>query len=328
MAAVAAAAAALGLCADVPAAEAGAPLPAAEPHAASALAVWDGLRWRSWWRAGAAPVRWQHAHPLVTAAVEWKTAAVGLDVGTVRFSGAGEAWRFNVVLLRIDPRRHDLALHVRRDAAGRALPWSVEDMPSDAAFALNAGMFDAVGPWGWIVLDGVERQPPGRGPLASAFVIDSAGNARIVAAHEMEAVRTRGVRWAVQSYPTALHDGGVVPIQLREPGHGVDIEHRDARLALGVQRDGRILVALTRFDGLAGLLDVVPLGPTLPEMAAIMGALGARQAVFLDGGISGQMAVRAGGAVQRWEGLRRVPLALVGRTRFPSAEGGVRKLQR
>jgi exopolysaccharide biosynthesis protein len=95
----------------------------------------------------------------------------------------------------------------------------------------------------------------------------------------------------------------------------VDVAHRDARLALGVDRDGRVLLALTRFAGLAGALDALPFGPTVPEMAALMGALGARRAVLLDGGISGQLLVRErGGRVPRvraWRGLRAVPLGLV-----------------
>jgi hypothetical protein len=47
-------------------------------------------------------------------------------------------------------------------------------------------------------------------------------------------------------------------------------------------------------------------------MAALMGALGARQAMLLDGGISAQMLVRdARGAARSWRGVRRVPLGLV-----------------
>jgi hypothetical protein len=42
-----------------------------------------------------------------------------------------------------------------------------------------------------------------------------------------------------------------------------------------------------------------------------MGALGARRAVLLDGGISGQLMVREGGAARAWAGLRDVPLGLV-----------------
>jgi len=50
-------------------------------------------------------------------------------------------------------------------------------------------------------------------------------------------------------------------------------------------------------------------------MAAVMSELG-RQAILLDGGISGQLLVReAEGAVRRRPGTRSVPLGLVGRAR-------------
>jgi hypothetical protein len=76
---------------------------------------------------------------------------------------------------------------------------------------------------------------------------------------------------------------------------------------------------LTRFGALGGALDALPFGPTVPEMAALLGALGARRAVLLDGGISGQLLVReraAGdarteGRARAWRGLRPVPLGLV-----------------
>src|SRR6185437_8179626 len=54
-----------------------------------------------------------------------------------------------------------------------------------------------------------------------------------------------------QSYPTLLEGDGGVPAPLRAPASGtaaVDLGHRDARLALGNLRDGRLLVVLTRFD--------------------------------------------------------------------------------
>jgi hypothetical protein len=63
-------------------------------------------------------------------------------------------------------------------------------------------------------------------------------------------------------------------------------------------------------------MERLPFGPTAPEMAALMGALGCRRAMLLDGGISGQMAVRsAGGGRHAWEGMRRVPLGLVAEAR-------------
>jgi hypothetical protein len=91
---------------------------------------------------------------------------------------------------------------------------------------------------------------------------------------------------------------------------------------VGELRDGRLLVALTRFDApvaalpggarLGGVMARVPVGLTVPEAAALMGALGARRAVLLDGGLSAQLLVRAAdGAERRWDGLRAVPLGLV-----------------
>lgn len=292
-------------------------IPAAALVLSDTLAVWDGAGWREWWRADAAPVRWTAPDPLVAAAVRWRTAQPGLETGTLRVAGGGEARRVEVVLARIDPARFELALHVRRAADGRALPWSVDRTPPDAALAINAGMFDAVGPWGWLVLDGQERQAPGRGPLSAALVVDSAGRMRLVGADSIASVRAAGgVRWAIQSYPAALESEGVVPRPLRAPGGGVNVEHRDARIAIGTLRDGRILVALTRFDAPGDLLDALPFGPTLPEMSAILGALGVSRAVFLDGGISAQMAVRRGdGSLQTWDALRSVPVALVARRR-------------
>jgi exopolysaccharide biosynthesis protein len=98
---------------------------------------------------------------------------------------------------------------------------------------------------------------------------------------------------------------------------GVDLKHRDSRLALGELRDGRIVIALTRFEGLGGVLASLPLGLTTPEMAALMGALGARRAVALDGGISSQLLIREGTRTRTWPGWRRVPLGLLAVPRRP-----------
>jgi exopolysaccharide biosynthesis protein len=91
----------------------------------------------------------------------------------------------------------------------------------------------------------------------------------------------------------------------------VNRRHRVARLELGETREGRVIVAMTRFEGLGGVLENLPVGLTTPEMAAVMGALGARRAVLLDGGISSQMLIRDGEMTHRWPGWRRVALALV-----------------
>jgi len=126
----------------------------------------------------------------------------------------------------------------------------------------------------------------------------------------------RGLRLLAGGAALLLLQDGVIPAPLREAGGGVDLAHRDARLALGTLADGRVVIALTRFDALGESLGRVPFGLTSPEMAAVMGALGCRQALLLDGGISGQLSVRAAdGSVRSWPGTRSVPLGLVGRLR-------------
>jgi len=288
----------------------------------SALAVDDGGVWREWWRSARAPSRWDGPLPAVAGAVAWRTAAPGLDWGELRLAGTGEAWRLRVILVRVDPSRVRLQLHAAVGASGRAGPWSTGEAPPEALLALNAGQFDDRGPWGWVVYRGRERRPPGTGPLAPAVVVDSAGLVRFVPADSIAALRRSGeVVEAFQSYPALLVGDGEVPLPVQEPGRGVDLAHRDGRLSIGQLRDGKVLIALTRFEGLGGALSALPFGPTVPEMAALMGALGCRRAVLLDGGISSQLLLRdRSGTVGAWRALRKVPLGLVALPREATSE--------
>ena len=279
----------------------------------SALSVWNGRAWREWWRSDAAPDRWRAPYNAVADAVQWRRASEGVEWGELRLAGVGEARRLRAVAVRIDPRLVRLRLDTAFTARGERANWTVDDARPDAIVAVNVGQFVRTLPWGWVVLDGRQFLAPGRGPLATAVAVDSSGSVRWIGPDGLAdpAVR-RGVVAAFQSYPTLLTAEGDVPVALREPGRGIDVEHRDARLGIGELADGRLLIVLTRFDALGESLGLLPFGPTIPEFAALMGALGARQAVALDGGISGQLLVRdADGTEHAWRGLRRVPMALV-----------------
>jgi len=286
------------------------------PHAGAsrsgdALAVrtWSG--WETWWRRDAAPARWSEGAPLA-GRVRWRETRPGIEWGELQLRGASEAWRTRVVVVRLDPARVDLALD---PAFTRNADWSVSDAGPDAAIALAAGQFRGFLPWGWVLTGGGEVLPPQYAPLAGAVVVDGGGRVRVVAPDSVEGVRAAGgLREAFQSYPMLLV-AGTVPDPLRRPGLGVSLEHRDARLALGTTADGHVIIALTRFDALGQELGRIPFGLTSPEMAAVMGALGCRQAVLLDGGISGQLLVRDRLDVRTWPGIRRVPLGLVARVR-------------
>jgi len=286
---------------------AGAPAPGRDPGPTLAVRTPDG--WETWWRADAAPARWTAPLPAVSDRIRWRAAVRGLEWGEFSLAGAGEAFRVRVIVARFEPAVLELRLVKPADGRGLAGRWDIGEAPASAVLAVNAGQFTDQ-PWGWLVQDGVERQPPGRGPLAPGVVLDTTGVMRLVPPDSLKTARSRA-RLAFQSYPTLLEADGEVPDALRESGLGVDLGHRDARLALAELRDGRILLAMTRFEGLGGVLQNLPLGLTTPEMAAVMGALGARRAVLLDGGISSQLMIREGARIRRWPGWRRVALGLV-----------------
>jgi len=276
----------------------------------STLAVRRGKTWHVWWSATSAPTHWLPSDTARLGAIQWRAGEGGVEWTELVFAGSGEAWRTRVVVARIDPRRIALRLYTAftRD---HTPAWTVERVRDDA-IAVNAGQFLHSMPWGRVVLDGSEWLGAGFGPLSSTVAIDSSGTVRI--AHSGASIAH--VAYAFQSYPTLVRDGNV-PTELQSPSAGVDLSHRDARAAIGVAADGRVIIALTRFDALGSTLGFTPFGLTTPEMAAVMGALGARDAVMLDGGISGQMAIRdAAGVVHSWRGARSVPLALVGRPRL------------
>jgi hypothetical protein len=245
--------------------------------------------------------------------VRWDRTASGVEVATTRLTAPGEGRWTRVILLRLDPAliRLDLAIHL--DAGLSTGIWTVGDAPAIALAAFNAGQFNGIAPWGWTVMDGIELRPPGVGPLSMAMVEDSTGAVRFVPPDSIAAARALGrVRTALQSYPALLVGAGEIPQALTDPGSGIGIMHRDARLALGQLGDGRLLVLLTRFDGIGEVGNAIPLGLTLRETAELLRSLGVQRAVALDGGISAQLLVRDGArGATVWRGWRKVPLGIL-----------------
>jgi hypothetical protein len=245
----------------------------------------------------------------------WRPGAAGLEWTELELQGRGEARRIRVVAVRLEPARFRLSLENGMAPGGFLHVWTVDRAPAEAALALNAGMFAGDGAWGWVVHAGIEYRAPHTGPLAAAVVVDSLGRVRLLDDAGVAGLRSTtgmgGIREAFQSYPLLLEDGGRVPAMLTTPTGEINLQHRDARLALGLDAAGRLIVGLTRFDAVGPSLGSIPFGLTIPETALVMRALGAESAVALDGGISAQLLLRdAVGETHRWPGLRAVPLGL------------------
>jgi hypothetical protein len=258
-------------------------------------------------------------HRFATAALEpllvWQTLQPGIQLTEFTVAAGRLGADVRIIAVRAEPQQFDFSLVQQTKANRMTGAWTVDVAPEDAALALNAGQFKETGPWGWLVMEGEERRDPGFGPLSVGVVLDSAGDIRwIPFARLQRAQRERSVRFAFQSYPVLLFDG-LVPA-LPASAELLDRDHRDARLILAQDQSGRLLVLLTRYDGLGPATGRVPIGLTVPESIVVAAAIGARHAVMLDGGVSAQLLVRAqDGTARVWKGMRAVPLALIARPR-------------
>jgi len=285
--------------------------PVSHEYATLAVRLPSGAS-RLFWRASRAPVQWTAADARLIGLVTWHPGQPegGVEWATLPIAGQGEAYALTLVLARIDPQA--VSFHLMWDIEQDRAAWTV-DRADGAALALNAGMFVEQLPWGWVVMNGRERLAPGHGPLSSALVGLADGRLVWIDGDDVSTWRGRAdVRFAFQSYPTLLAGDGEVPVAVRNGG--INGAHRDARLALGLDRQERLLVVLTRLDVPIPGADRLPFGLTVPEMAAVMGALGAQHAMLLDGGISAQLTISdSTGHARVWKGLRKVPLALVAR---------------
>jgi hypothetical protein len=268
-----------------------------------------------WWDSRSAPARWDAGLPGLTRSVQWHSAASSIEWAELDIEVNGGPLRVHTILARLDPGTLRADLVQLTDASRARGAWTVDSAGPDILLAVNAGQFAEAGPWGWLVRDHRELAPPGRGPLAAAVAFDSAGRLAWLDGPAISRARGPGRPvTAFQSYPRILA-GGLVPPEVRD-GRGVDPAHRDTRLAIGQLRDGRVLIALTRFGLRENAVARIPIGLTVPEMAALMGALGCADAVMLDGGLSAQLMLRdKRSEALIWRGSRKVPVALVFRDR-------------
>ncbi|HSE47086.1 MAG TPA: hypothetical protein VLA89_17340, partial [Gemmatimonadales bacterium] len=169
----------------------------------------------------------------------WRPGPPGLDWTEIELQGRGEARKTRVVVARLDPTKFRLALENGMAPGGFLHVWTLDLAPPEATLALNAGMFEGDGAWGWVVHEGTEYRVPRTGSLARAVVIDSSGAVRILDDEAVKVIRASrtdravgAVREAFQSYP-ALLDHGELPAMLTYEGAStapttIDLQHRDA----------------------------------------------------------------------------------------------------
>lgn len=114
--------------------------------------------------------------------------------------------------------------------------------------------------------------------------------------YELEGVDLPPVE-AVGAGPLLLRDGAIVLDPQRERFSRDFAQKRAARAAVGLSAEGALILLVTTGPGL-----------TLAELAEVLAAQGAQDAVALDGGGSASLVYRQGSGWRRWGGAR--PLAV------------------
>lgn len=250
------------------------------------------------------------AATVISVAATLYAGVSGVTRQEFRMAKKGPLSHVRAIVVTLDPASVTFRLDLARADQKLRPTWTIDSIPQNAVVAVNAGQFIGGFPWGWLVRDGVETQPPGTGSLGMAFVVDSSHDVALVTQSEIPRARGHALH-AFQSYPALLVDGEI-PWELQEEGRGVKLDHRDSRLALCIRSNGKLIIALTRVTVLGNPGGTLPFGPTIPEMALYMRSLGCNRAMLLDGGLSSQLAVRDGrGQLTKWTNWRMVPLGLI-----------------
>jgi uncharacterized protein YigE (DUF2233 family) len=274
-----------------------------------------------WWTASGRSASLTSAASRMPASIQWTVRAPGVETAELPLRVLPGIIRLHVVLVRLTTGAFDTRIVHATDESHFRGTWTVDSSRTDdrVRVAVNAGQFLETGPWGWIVEGGTELAGPRRAPLAAAIGFDSTGHVRWfddsdVAYHRTHPRESARIVTAFQSYPRLLEAGRIVDAVAT--GAGMDVSHRDTRLAIGTMDDGAIVLALTRLGRDESAASRIPIGLTTREMAGLMKAIGCRDAMMLDGGLSAQLFVRPDTAPPLlWRGARRVPIGLVFRTR-------------
>jgi hypothetical protein len=242
------------------------------------LAVLAGVGWALW--------RWTRTPEILglTKPV-WQEVAPGIALRTLRWSVTGTPQ--DVTVVRLEPARCTLrvvSVHTRK---ARPAEFAEQICPATGV-AINASMFTPQGvPLGLLLSDGVTRQRPIISADWGGLFVVAGGKPAILAPG---ARLPRGATEGMQCKPRLVIDGRI-PSFKAQPA--------TRRSAVGIDASGRVVLATC-----GGAL-------TMEEWAGcVRDALYCRDALYLDGGSSTQMAVR-GAATATVSGLVPVPTFLV-----------------
>lgn len=226
--------------------------------------------------------------------VDWRLLREGLAFAELPLRRAPNPSGIPLYLLKVDPEKWSLALGMRPG-------WtkgSVDGMAEEDQFvaAINASYFSEDGPVGLVVSEGELLHPQTR-RWAAHLLIPPRGAPRIV---NQKKASWSGARYAIQAFPAIMAAGHTFPY-MRYGGRGFDVRQVDRRSALCLTWDNQLLLLAT---------DTVINGLSFVELATMMGGLGCRDAMGLDGGTSTGFYLSVDGFERSIGNLKPVPVVL------------------
>ena len=224
--------------------------------------------------------------------VEWETLVPGLQWAELPLKHAPNPIGFSAFLLRVDPAQHTLRLGSLK-AFHRG---SVEEIATENGMniAINAGYFSEEGPVGLLKMKGKAQGTRNRW---AAHLLLSPSDVRIL---NQKNVDTSSAYEAMQGFP-AIMSGGRTYGYMRHGGRGFDVLKVERRSAICVGEDGWMFWLAT---------DTVASGLSLNELASLLGGLGCRDAMGLDGGTSTGFYLSLPGRAEAISNLKPVPVVL------------------
>ena len=231
---------------------------------------------------------WKQEHISLLHRVRYEPVAEGVRVGRLTLKHEhGNV--FSAVFVEANPEHASLRVLVNDDSAdGTSF---VHEMAAarNALAAINGGFFDSDGALGLVLSRGNLVQRPNAG---AGYLLVQSGKPLIL--NEKHA-SLAGADEGIQCGPVLLVDGRLSD-DLRRSGRTAAVARRSAA---ALTHDGNILLLST---------DVELGGLTLKQLAMVLGGLGARHALALDGGASAQLYVRDIGVAAR--GWDKVPVGV------------------
>jgi len=241
------------------------------------------------------------APPVVLGAeTGWRVLGEGLEIQVVKPKGEKSNPPLLVTLLRVWPRYYDLKVIHATDFGQQASTVRPLAEASGALGAINAGFFyPDLRPMGLVIARGKPRSPLKKRshPLFEGVFLMKDGKPYIGRPDDVD---LKGTQEAIQSGPLLVMGG------LLAPGIDSTSQARHARSAIGIDRNGNILLVTSSGGGDAF---------TLAELARFLlptghDSWGCEEALNLDGGGSTQLYLQSKRGTVDVRGLSQIPVAL------------------